>query len=86
MPFLLSLAVGDLVFAYIGPGAGLSALGALLAVSVAVIVALFGFVWYPLRRLLRTMKRNRPSCAEGRRDVAQNAIDSMEPPAGSPAS
>jgi len=86
MPFVFTLAVGNLVFGYIGPGAGLSALGALLAVSLAVIVALFGFVWYPLRRLRRTIKRNRPSRAEGRRDVERNALESMEPPAGSPAS
>jgi hypothetical protein len=46
--------------AYIGPGAGLSAIGAFLAVVVAVIVAIFGFVWYPLRRLLRS-RRNRTS-------------------------
>jgi hypothetical protein len=40
-------------FGYIGPGAGLSAIGALLAVIVGVVVAILGFVWYPLRRILR---------------------------------
>lgn len=44
--------------AYIGPGAGLSAIGALLALLFAVIVALFGFVWYPIRRVYRSFKRN----------------------------
>lgn len=42
--------------AYIGPGTGLSAIGALLAVVLGVIVALFGFVWYPVKRLLRRKK------------------------------
>ena len=45
--------------AYIGPGAGLSAFGALLALVVTVIVAIFGFVWYPIKRLVRSMKRRR---------------------------
>jgi len=47
--------------AYIGPGAGVSAIGAVLAVIAGVFVALFGFVWYPVKRLLRKRKRaNRP--------------------------
>jgi hypothetical protein len=37
----------------LGPGVGLSAIGALLALIVGVIVAFFGFIWYPLRRLWR---------------------------------
>jgi hypothetical protein len=43
-------------FAYLGPGVGLSAIGAFLALIVGVIVAFFGFIWYPLRRLLRKGK------------------------------
>ena len=42
--------------AYVGPGAGLSALGAFLAVIAGIIVALFGFVWYPIKRLRRKWK------------------------------
>ena len=44
------------VLAYLGPGAGLSTIGAFLAVVAGIIVALFGFVWYPIRRLLRKRK------------------------------
>jgi len=40
------------VAAYVGPGAGLSALGSLLALLAAVIVAIAGFLWYPIKRLL----------------------------------
>ena len=43
--------------AYIGPGAGLSTIGLFLAIVVGVIVAIFGFVWYPIKRLLRAMKK-----------------------------
>jgi hypothetical protein len=38
---------------YIGPGAGLTAIGAFLAVVVGAIVGIFGFVWYPMKKLLR---------------------------------
>lgn len=43
--------------AYVGPGAGLSAIGACLAIVVAVIAAIFGFVWYPIKRLMRKWNR-----------------------------
>ena len=39
--------------AYVGPGAGLSVLGALFALLAAVALAIVGFVWYPVKRLLR---------------------------------
>ncbi len=42
--------------AYVGPGAGLSALGSLLALIGAIILAIVGFLWYPIKRLL---KKNR---------------------------
>ena len=43
--------------AYVGPGAGLSAIGVFLAIFAGIIVALFGFVWYPLKRLYRMFKK-----------------------------
>jgi hypothetical protein len=39
--------------AYVGPGAGLTAIGTIVAVLAAVLLALVGFVWYPVKRLLR---------------------------------
>ncbi|MGH6916957.1 MAG: hypothetical protein ACREJ0_04545, partial [Geminicoccaceae bacterium] len=39
--------------AYIGPGAGLSAIGLVLAKVAALGLAVVGFVWYPVKRLLR---------------------------------
>jgi uncharacterized membrane protein len=44
-------------YAYIGPGAGLSAIGALLALVATVAVAIFGFIWYPIKRLARKRKK-----------------------------
>ena len=42
--------------AYVGPGAGLSAIGTLIAVIGAVLLAVVGFVWYPIKRLLKARK------------------------------
>lgn len=43
----------ETLLAYIGPGAGLTAIGAFLTLVVGLFVAVLGFVWYPIKRLLR---------------------------------
>ncbi len=43
--------------AYVGPGAGLSIIGSVLALFAAVIVAIFGFLFFPIRRMLRKRKQ-----------------------------
>ncbi len=42
--------------AYIGPGAGLGAIGTLVALIGAVLLAIVGFVWYPIKRMMRKRK------------------------------
>lgn len=49
--------------AYVGPGAGLSAIGSLVSVVAAVLLAIAGFIWYPVKRLLRCVRRA-PQAAE----------------------
>ena len=49
--------IESLILAYVGPGAGLSGIGALIALIGAVLLALFGFVWYPVKRLLRKCRK-----------------------------
>jgi len=43
--------------AYIGPGTGMSAIGVFLAILMGVAVAIFGFLWYPVKRLLRMFRK-----------------------------
>jgi hypothetical protein len=43
--------------AYIGPGPGLSGIGSLLAILGAVGFSIFGLIWYPLKRFLRSRKK-----------------------------
>lgn len=47
-------------FAYVGPGAGLTAIGTILALVAAFFLAIVGFVWYPVKRLLRRGKSHGP--------------------------
>ena len=60
--------------AYVGPGAGLSALGSLLALIAAVFVAIVGFIWYPVKRLFG--KRRAPA--------EKPTVDTNPTSAGSP--
>lgn len=45
-------------WAYVGPGAGLSAIGTFFALLAAVFLAIVGFVWYPVKRMLKK-RRNK---------------------------
>ena len=45
--------------AYIGPGVGISAIGSFFALLGAIVFAIVGFIWYPIKRLLRAARRKR---------------------------
>jgi hypothetical protein len=62
-------------FAYVGPGAGLSVIGSLLAFVAAIVVAIFGFLFFPIRRILRRRKQR------AAQKVAGNPPDSVDQPA-----
>lgn len=49
----LAVSTPDIALAYVGPGAGLTAIGTIFALMGAVVLALVGFVWYPVKRLLK---------------------------------
>jgi uncharacterized protein YacL len=55
------MAVPSDAMAYIGPGAGLSAIGTVIGVIVAVFLAIVGFVWYPIKRLMMKIKSPSPA-------------------------
>ena len=58
---IAALAAPTTAFAYVGPGAGITVVGAALAFIASVFLAVVGFVWYPIKRLMRAMtaRRNR---------------------------
>lgn len=46
--------------AYIGPGLGAGAIGAVLGVLGSIFVGLFAILWYPVKRLMKKRKKGRP--------------------------
>lgn len=38
--------------AYVGPGAGLSAIGSILAFLGVIVLIIVGFFWYPIKRMI----------------------------------
>lgn len=62
--FLILLVLPFLLFpnsasAYVGPGAGLSVVGTIIALIVAIVLAIIGFIWYPFKRLFMKFKASR---------------------------
>lgn len=56
LAFLL-LAGAQPAVAYVGPGLGLGAIGAILGVGLSVLLAIFAVAWYPVKRLLGLDKK-----------------------------
>jgi len=72
-----------LAFAYVGPGAGVSVLGALWGLIVGVVVALGVVLFFPVRILLRKLKKQ-PTPEEqaaAKQAAAANSDASSQPPA-----
>lgn len=67
MGLILTMAVAGLILspvdahAYIGPGVGLTAIGTVLAFLGAIVFAIVGFVWYPIKRLLAMFRSKNAS-------------------------
>lgn len=57
----------DLALAYLGPGAGLAAIGALIAVAGVGATTIFGLVWYPVREIRRKLRESRNDVAKSSR-------------------
>jgi hypothetical protein len=54
--FLFAVLIPFSAFAYLGPGAGLSAIGSVLAFVGLILLLILGFFWYPLKKLMKRMK------------------------------
>ena len=53
---LLLALLPEPTLAYIGPGAGISIVGSIVGVLATIFFAIVGFIWYPIRRLLKKRK------------------------------
>ena len=54
-------------FAYLGPGMGGGVIAATIGIIVAIFAALFGLIWFPVKRLLKKRKE--------RKENSQNKVD-----------
>ena len=55
------LAAPGIADAYVGPGLGVGAIAAFFGAVLAVLLAIVGVVWYPLKRLLKRRKASAES-------------------------
>ena len=84
LPTGLGAGPQDLALAYLGPGAGLAALGALIAVAGVGVTTIFGLVWYPVREICRKLKESRDGGRKASRSqAASDRESSPDSPSGS---
>jgi len=63
--FVLCLLGPSTADAYVGPGSGVTVIGAALSLVGGVLLAIVGFIWYPIKRLIRRSKqRSQPQGAD----------------------
>jgi len=76
----------ELAMAYVGPGAGISMLGALWGLIVGVVMAVGVILFWPIRMMIRKAKAKKANAAEasavGADDAAnENSTSTNNPPA-----
>ncbi len=49
----------SMALAYIGPGLGMSAIGSFFALVGAVFLGILGFLWYPVKRLIKMFRKTK---------------------------
>ena len=54
-------------FAYLGPGVGGGVIAATIGIIVAIFAALFGLIWFPVKRFLKKRRE--------KKDQQQNKVD-----------
>ena len=74
----MALMLSDTAHAYVGPGAGLGVIGTLVAFVGAILLAIVGFVWYPIKRLLKKRKQPDLSAQEQQTRSAQAETEEGE--------
>lgn len=70
---LVLLVVPEAAHAYGGPGSVISGIGALLAAVAALLASLFGFIWFPLKRLYQKMSEDDEEPAAATAEASEDA-------------
>jgi hypothetical protein len=61
----LLMALSGPAVAYIGPGAGITAIGTAIALIGAIVLAIVGFIWYPVKRLRAKLRGSKNGSEQG---------------------
>ena len=56
---LLFFLINTYSFAYLGPGVGGGMMAATLGIIFALLAAIFGLIWFPLKRLLKKRRQEK---------------------------
>ena len=56
--FLISFLYLTNLHAYIGPGMGGGMIAAIFGIIIAIIAGFFGIIWFPIKRFLKSRKKN----------------------------
>lgn len=56
---LFLIAISPYAYAYLGPGIGGGALAATLGIIIALFAAVFGLIWFPLKRFFKKRKEKK---------------------------
>lgn len=62
---VVALAMAPAAWSYVGPGAGLGVLGAIVAVIAALLASVVGLVLWPIRKFMRRRKGAATTANEG---------------------
>ena len=70
--------------AYVGPGAGLGVIGTLFGIVAAILLAMFGLLWYPLKRAFakKGAADGVPSSSTASSDAGPHALSNTEDAGG----
>ena len=88
LPFAALTALMLLTFsfpalAYVGPGGGLTAIGALIALIGVVLYTFFGFIWFPLKRLFKKMRGGTEQTTQtsetAQKEAEPSSTDTVQP-------
>jgi hypothetical protein len=80
-PLLLLLLATEPALAYIGPAPTLTVIGTILAVLGMIVLAIFGFIWYPIKRLRAKFRQSGPSEPAPREQDAEKGDNTRIEPA-----
>jgi hypothetical protein len=70
---VIAVLAPSVAHAYVGPGAGITAIGSLIALVSAVLLAIVGFLWFPIKRMMRARAaKANPSTESAAREAARD--------------